>query len=229
MHGLPPAPSSRGNLSTSGSVGSLPIIHPDSKQCVQRPARLVPRSELAAFARRPAPPSQRARSRRLHPGLPALPRTRRCTRRCGGYHGALLSAEVLPASQAGRSQPVQGHEIRPGYALVRLSDLATHAGRPSPARSRPAPPARGRMVRAGRCRRHADREAPKPERQSRSVRGRNPARVHHERPGGPGCSRCRVIDGAFGVRRTSNPGGGRRAITARIVLVMRSGDEVQSS
>ena len=37
-------PSSRGNLSTSGSVGSLPIIHPDSKQCVQRPARLVPRS-----------------------------------------------------------------------------------------------------------------------------------------------------------------------------------------
>jgi hypothetical protein len=44
MHRLPPAPSSRGNLSTPGSVGSLPIIHPDSKQCVQRPARLVPRS-----------------------------------------------------------------------------------------------------------------------------------------------------------------------------------------
>jgi hypothetical protein len=41
MHGLPPAPSSRGNLSTSGSVGSLPIIHPDSEQWVQRPARLV--------------------------------------------------------------------------------------------------------------------------------------------------------------------------------------------
>ena len=26
---------------------------------------------------------------------------------------------------------MQGHEIRPGYALVRLSDLATHAGRPA--------------------------------------------------------------------------------------------------
>jgi hypothetical protein len=67
MHGLPPAPSSRGNLSTSGSAGSLPIIHPDSKQCVQRPARLVPRSELAALAR-PAPRLSpcRAQSRRLH-------------------------------------------------------------------------------------------------------------------------------------------------------------------
>jgi hypothetical protein len=48
----------------------------------------------------------------------------------GGYHGALLSAEARPASQAGRSQPVQGHEIPPGYALVRLSDLATHAEQP---------------------------------------------------------------------------------------------------
>ena len=27
---------------------------------------------------------------------------------------------------------MQGHEIPPGYALVRLSDLATHAGPPPP-------------------------------------------------------------------------------------------------
>ena len=52
---------------------------------------------------------------------------------------------------------MQGHEITPGYALVRLSDLATMLA--AAARSRPAPPARGRMVRAGRRRRHADREA----------------------------------------------------------------------
>ena len=71
MHGLPRAPSSRGNLSTSGSVGSPPIIHPDGEQCVQRPRVSFRVAKLADLAR-PAPRLRpcRAQSRRLYPGMP---------------------------------------------------------------------------------------------------------------------------------------------------------------